>query len=358
MSAKARFAMILAGGGGLRFWPASRQKRPKQLLPLTGGHSLVRETAERIMPAFDPERVFCVTSAEHGAAVRKELHALPAENIIEEPVGRDTAAAIGLFAAFVEWREPGSSFCVLPADHAIRPAGRLVGSLEIAFEAAESRDAPVLFGIAPDRPSTQYGYLHRGEQVGERLYQVRSFQEKPDAATAAQWVRSSEWFWNSGIFVWKARTILGRIARHLPALADGIGRIAARLGTSGLPGTLREVYPGLPKISIDYGVMEKVKDALMVPADFDWNDLGSWTALPAIRTPDAEGNVVDATWSGLDTKDCVIVGAEGHLVATLGVHDLVVVHTPDATLIAPKSRAEELKKLVEKLRAEGREQFL
>jgi mannose-1-phosphate guanylyltransferase len=354
----ARLAMILAGGGGLRFWPASRRVRPKQLLPLAGRHSLVRETVERLLPAFDPERVFCVTSAEHAAAIRQELHALPAENVIEEPEGRDTAAAIALFAAFAEWREPGCSFCALPADHAIRPAKSLIGSLELAFKAAETRGVPVAFGIRPDRPSTQYGYLHRGEAVAERLHRIRRFREKPDAATAAEWAGSGEWFWNSGMFVWRAETILGRIALHLPALAEGIGRIAARLGTSGLPEALREVYPGLPKVSIDYGVMEKTEDALMVVADFEWNDLGSWTALPAVRTPDAEGNVVDATWSGLDTKDCIVVGTEDHLVATLGVRDLVVVHTPDATLVAPKSRVDELKKLVQKLRAEGRTRFL
>jgi mannose-1-phosphate guanylyltransferase len=354
-----RLAMVLAGGGGLRFWPMSRADRPKQLLRLAGGSSssMVAETVKRLDPYMPPDRIFCVTGRRYVEAIRKELPMLPPENIIDEPIGRDTAAAVAVFAAFAEWRSAGGSFCVLPADQMIDPPEKLHAALDRAFDAAESSSAPVTFGIPAAEPSTQFGYLRKGEAFGEGVWRVGRFHEKPDPGTAKRLVEEG-WFWNSGMFVWKAAVILERIERHLPEHFEAVRTLAGSFGTSRTPAEMERAYSRMPKISIDYGVMEKTEDALMVPADFNWSDVGSWSALGSIRPADPDGNVVDATWSGVDTRDCILIGEKGRIIATVGCEDLVVVQTPDATLVAPKGRLDSLKALVEKLRKEGHEAFL
>lgn len=353
-----RLAVVMAGGSGLRFWPMSRRGRPKQLLPLAGPKPLVRETVERLLPAFRAESIYCVTTASHGGDVRRVLDMLPGEHVMEEPYGRDTAAAVALFAAFAHRRFPGSAFCVLPADHWIHPRERFLATLRRGFEAAERLGRPVTFGIRPSGPSTQYGYLRRGLPVSDGVFHVESFREKPDAETAEKLLRQGGWFWNSGIFVWRTDVIRERIRRFLPALFEAIEPAAERLGGPGGVEALRRAYGKLPRESIDYGVMEKTGDALLIEADFEWSDVGSWAALPGVRPVDASGNVVEGRWAGIETRGCVVFAAPGHLVATLGIRDLVVVQTEDATLVAPRDRVAELKKLVEKIGSEGFEEHL
>ncbi len=351
------YAVIMAGGSGTRFWPLSRRHRPKQTLPLLGPTTLVRQTVERLFPLFDPRQVFVVTAREHADLVRRDLDVIPPENIIDEPMGRDTAAAIGLAATFLHWRDPQAAFAVLPADHFIDDPARFQKALEKGREAARS-GALVTFGIKPRYAATAYGYLQRGERQGD-VVRVKRFCEKPKAEIAREFVRSGDYYWNGGIFVWEAKSILGQIARCLPDLAGGLREIEGALGTSRLPSTLSRVYAGLQRVSIDYGVMEKADSVLMVETDFEWDDVGSWAAAADRRGHDAAGNATDGKILALDTRNSLVLSSDpDHLVGVLGLEDFVVVHTPDATLVCPKNRSEDLKKLVEEIRMKGLERHL
>ncbi len=341
----------MAGGSGTRFWPMSRASRPKQLLPLLGAQPLVRETIERLSPLLPPERVFIITGEAQADAVAKAAEILPPENIISEPVGRDTAPCVGLAATFLEWRDPGSIFCCLPADHFIGDIGRFHAALEHSRDLAAG-DKLVTLGVPPTRPETGYGYI---QADGER---VVSFHEKPDEAKAREFMAAGDYFWNSGIFVWKSATILKEIGAHLPEHGARLKTIGEALGTNSLPDVLAREFGKMTRISIDYGVMEKAKSVAMVRADFGWDDLGSWISAASYREKDGDGNVVEGSTAAVDTKDSIIFSEDNHLVATLGVEDLVVVHTKDATLICPKDRAADLKKLIEAMRARGLERYL
>lgn len=332
-------AVIMAGGSGTRFWPLSRKARPKQLLPILGGVSLLRDTVERLFPLFSPEQVHVVVGEQYLATVRDSLPMLPLENILDEPVGRDTAPCVGFSAAFLEWKHPGSTFCILPADHFVGEKEKFHDALREGYERAQS-NALVTFGVPPRHAATGYGYLERGEED-----RVARFCEKPDRATAETFVASGKHYWNSGIFVWKAKTILGEIERHLPDHHRGLETIAASFGTDRLPGVYREEFTKMDRISIDYGVMEKAEKVIMIEADFDWDDVGSWKAAAARRPTETEGLT-----ECVDTEDSLVISTDDHLVATFGVKGLVVVHTPDATLIVPKEESEGLKKLIERLR--------
>jgi mannose-1-phosphate guanylyltransferase len=308
---------------------------------------MIRRTVARLSPFFDAARVHVICGMAHAEAIRRELPLLPPQNVIAEPVGRDTAAAIGLAAYLLERRDPGCSFAVLPADHHIESVERFQGALRTAFEAA--RDGSLItFGIRPRFPSTAYGYLERGDREGS-AFRVRRFCEKPDEARASEFVASGRHFWNSGMFVWRADAILREIERHLPQ-HHAVLRESTRLS---------EAYAQLQKVSIDYGVMEKAERVLMIEADFEWDDVGSWNAVAARRAKDAAGNAIDALAVAPETKDSLIVSSDPrHLVAALGVEDLIIVHTPEATLVCPRSRAEDLKKLIETIHARGLERFL
>lgn len=340
------YAVVMAGGGGTRFWPLSRQARPKQLLPILGGASLLRQTVERLFPLFAPERVFVITGRAHAEAVRDDLQILPVENVIEEPVGRDSAPCIGLAAAFLEWRDPGSTFCALAADHFVGDAERFQQALRAAYDEAQT-GALVTFGIRPRSPATRFGYL---EVEGRRV--VR-FCEKPDEATARRFVADGRHFWNSGNFAWRSASILEEFRRHLPAHHGILQEIARSLGTSRLPAVLAQEFPRMDRISIDFGVMEKASNVVMIEAGFDWDDVGTWDAAAAHRTAPTEGLT-----ECVDTRDSLVLSTGDHLVATLGVEGLVVVHTPDATLVVPKDRAGDLKLLVDRLKARGLERLL
>jgi len=347
----------MAGGSGTRFWPLSRKHKPKQTLPILGGATMVRQTVERLFPTFDARRVFVVTAREHSDLIRRDLDQLPPENIIDEPQGKDTAAAIGLAATFLHWRDPEAVFAVLPADHYIDSPDRFQKGLAKAAEAAQSGSF-VTFGIKPRYPAQCYGYLHRGEKQGD-FYKVRRFCEKPKLGPAQEFVKSGEHYWNGGIFVWQAASILGAIAKFLPALSAGLKEIAGALGTSKLPSVLSREYGKLERISIDYGVMEKADPVLMLEADFEWDDVGSWSAAADRRAKDAAGNAVEGKVLAVESKNSLVLSSDpNHLVGVLGLDGFVVVHTPDATLVCPKDRAEDLKKLVEEVRAKGLDRHL
>jgi len=346
------FAVVMAGGSGTRFWPMSRTNLPKQLLPLLSSRSMIRETVERLFPLFDAERVFVVCGRAQKEAIERELEILEPEHVIDEPVARDTAGAVGLAATFLEWRSPGCTFAALPADAYIGDVPKFQEALRAAFAAA-AEGAYVTFGVKPTRPATGYGYLHRGEKIGQ-AFTVRRFLEKPDAGRAREFAASGEHFWNSGIFVWRADAVLDGFRRHLPEHHARLMGIRDALGTSRLPEVLRREFEAMPRISIDHGLMEKAGNVLMIEAPFVWDDVGSWSAVADRRSRDGEGNAVEALSARVETKNSIIVSSDDkHLVATLGIEGLVVVHTKDATLICPRDRADDLKKLVDKIKSDG-----
>ena len=351
------YAVVMAGGSGTRFWPLSRKHAPKQTLPILGSSTMVRQTVERLFPLFDARRIFVVTAHEHSDVIRRDLDLIPSENIIDEPMGRDTAAAVGLAATFLHWRDPEAAFAVLPADHFIDEPLRFQKALLKGREAARS-GALVTFGIKPRSPATCYGYLQRGERQGD-VFRVRRFCEKPKLEVAREFVQSGDYYWNGGIFVWEAKTILEAIGRFLPELASSLGELKGALGTSHLPSVLSREYGKIQRVSIDYGVMEKADPVLMVEADFEWDDVGSWSAAADRRPRDGAGNSVDGKVLAVETKDSLVLSSDpNHLVGVLGLEGFVVVHTPDATLVCPKNRSEELKKLVDEIRAKGLERHL
>lgn len=356
-------ALIMAGGGGTRFWPRSRLARPKQFLTLVGDRSLLQQAADRLEGPVPAENTWVMTAARYGGEVKRQLPGLNPAQVIGEPAGRDTAPCIALASALIAKAEPDAVMLVCPADHVIEPAEVFRRAVRAAVMAVESQPhALVTFGIPPTHPATGYGYIRRGERIGEfagvGVHQLASFLEKPAAAVAEQFLADGGYYWNSGIFTWKAATILAEVRRSKPALADGVDRIAAAFGTPGWDSTLAELYPKLERISIDYAVMEHARSALVLEARFRWDDVGSWLAVERLHPQDAQGNTVLATHTGVNTHNCVVAGSPGTLIATVGVHDLIIVHDGDAILVADRRSESAVKQLVERLGPGGLAKYL
>jgi mannose-1-phosphate guanylyltransferase len=356
--------VMLAGGSGTRFWPWSRHTRPKQLLALVGQQSLLRQCAERFRGCIPAEHFWAVTTAELLPQVREHLNDLvPQSQLIGEPMGRDTAPCIGLAAALIAQRNPEAVMIAAPADHLIEPVGAFHRSIQAAVTLTqEFPDALITLGIVPNRPATGYGYIRRGEWIGERqgvaVYRVAEFREKPDLQTAEQYLASGEFYWNSGIFVWRVQTILRELARQQPRIENAVRRLAENWHSPQRDALLRQEYAALPKISIDYAVMEGCRTALVLAAPFRWDDLGSWSALERLHPQDADYNTILARHVGLKTRRCIIVGDSNRLIATLGVEDLLIVQSDDAVLVAQKQQENDIRQLVELLRDTGQEAFL
>ena len=356
-------AMIMAGGGGTRFWPRSRAARPKQFLTFSGDRTLLQATLDRVAGPIPAERTWVVTGAAHAAEAARQLPELPAGRVVGEPFGRDTAACIGLGAALVARDDPAAVMIVMPADHVIEPIAEFQRAAHAAAQFAEEfPDALLTFGVPPTYPATGYGYIQRGPAAGQRLgitlSKVEAFKEKPDAETAERFVASGDYFWNAGIFVWKAATILRELQRNCPALFAAIERIAEAWDTPEQDDVFRAEYEGLQKISIDFAVMEKAKQVMVIAAPYQWDDVGSWLALERRLPQDADGNTVQATHSGINTKNCVIVGDAGRLITTIGVKDLLIVQDGDSVLVADRADEATVKQLVDQLKARGLGRFL
>jgi mannose-1-phosphate guanylyltransferase len=356
-------AMIMAGGGGTRFWPRSRTTKPKQFLAFSGDRTLLQGTLDRIAARVPADRTWVITGAAHVGEAARQLPELPAGHVVGEPQGRDTAACIGLGAALIAKADPSATMIVLSADHVIEPEREFHRAVHAAEQvAADHPTALLTFGIRPTFPSTGYGYVHRGEPVGQRqgvhAYRVRAFKEKPDADTAERFMHSGDYFWNSGIFVWSVRAILGELERQRPALYAAVQRIAAAWDTPQRDEVFATEYAAAEKISIDYAVMEKAGEVLVVEAPYQWDDVGSWLALERRNPQDADGNTVQGRHVGIDTHGCVIGVDAGRLVATIGVRDLIVIQDGDSTLVAAKKDEAAVKQLVEKMKAGGLGQFL
>jgi mannose-1-phosphate guanylyltransferase len=355
------FAVIMAGGRGTRFWPRSRQKMPKHLLDIEGEKSLIRETVDRIRPLVGPERTLIVTGRSHAVELSRLLPEIPAENIIIEPVGRNTAPCIGLAALHIEKLAGDAVMLVLPSDHRIEHEMEFRRVLKTAATAASSAGTLLTIGIKPTGPETGYGYLEEGDAVsrdgGLQVCRVRSIREKPDLATAQEFLKRGGFLWNSGMFAWKASTILGEIARFLPDIHAGLMEIRDALGREGEDAVMERVYPSLPSVSIDYGVMEKAKDVLVIPGDFGWSDLGSWDAVWEVSKKDENQNVVHGRFIGVDAGRSLVYSPQ-KLVAMVDVKDILVVETEDALLICHRGSSQALRKVVETLEKEGLQEYL
>ena len=356
-------AMIMAGGGGTRFWPRSRVRRPKQFLAFSGDRTLLQGTLDRIAPLVPADRCWVITGAAHAGEAHAQLADLPADHVVGEPVGRDTAACIGLGAALIARDDPQATIIVMPADHVIEPAAEFQRAALAADQFANEFPAALLtFGIPPAYPATGYGYIQRGEELGQRngipVARVRAFREKPSADAAEKFLQSGDFYWNSGIFVWKATAILGELRRQRPAVYAAVERIAEAWATPRRDQVFRAEYEKLEKISIDYAVMENAAQVLVIRAPYQWDDVGSWLALERRNPQDAAGNTVQGLHCGIDTKDCVIAGEPGKLITTIGVSNLLIVQDGDALLVADRREEATVKQLVDKLKKDGLEKYL
>lgn len=338
------YAVIMAGGSGTRFWPASRRDRPKQLLPLgRGKDSLLRQTVDRIAPLVPAERVLVVTSAILADATAAELPDVPRANILVEPVGRNTAPCVGWAAAHVRRRDAKASMMVLPADHHIGDEEAYRTALSRALAACAEGEL-VTIGLHPDRPETGYGYLELGPEIAAGVHEARRFVEKPNLQRAEQFLASGGFLWNSGMFFFRADAILEAIDEHLPGLAEGLRAFDEAAAVGDEASVVAERYATLPAVSIDHGIMEKADRVAVVPAEFQWSDLGTWTTAWELADRDGDGNAGEAIY--IDARSNLVRAPASKLVALIGLDDLVVIDTDDALLVMPRDRAQDVRDIV------------
>lgn len=351
------FAVIMAGGKGERFWPLSTSKRPKQVLSLIGGKPMIAIAVERLADLVPADRVIVVTSRDLVTATSNALPGVPMQNIVGEPVGRDTAAAVALASALIRKRAPDGVFCILTADHIIGDIPVFQRTIRAGLDIASRKDVLTTIGITPTFPSTGYGYIEEGELeeevAGVRLSRAKRFVEKPDARRAGEYLRAGNYCWNSGMFMWSVDAIQSALKRHAPNLFEMARRIEKTVGTDAFAAALENEYEGLKKISVDYAIMEKSDNIIMARGTFEWDDVGSWVALENHFEKDQAGNVIVGACEQVDSAGNIVV-SDGRLTALLGVHDMVVVQAEGATLVCPKNMAQDVKKLVAMLKGKGR----
>ncbi len=367
MSAKAktdikdRFVIIMAGGRGERFWPLSREKTPKQLLAILGKKSFLQEAVERVLPLVPLKNIFIITNEVQAPEVRKQLPKLPKENVVAEPMGRDTCAAVTLGAALVGARSTTGVMAVLPADHVIPDAKKFQQVLSDAFDVAAQGQAIVTIGIKPTEPATGYGYIQTGNELPKlpgvktktTFYKAERFVEKPNFETALEYVNSGQYRWNAGMFVWSFITVTNGLEKHQPEMFAACQRwFKVANNSAKLAKVLAKEYPEVKKISIDYALMEKAQNVIVADGAFEWDDLGAWPALARHIKADAEGNCAVADFIHVDAARNIIYDARTKNrtpIAVVGLRDSILVQTDDAVLLAHKSQAQKIKELVKKL---------
>lgn len=355
-----RYAVIMAGGQGERFWPESRRDKPKQFLTLIGDHSLVQQSYDRIRGLVPPEQILVVVGRQHLDLAKSQLPSLPTENFLVEPIGRNTAPCIGLAAIHIRKRDPGATMLVFPADHMIQGQTDFHLCLQKGFDWASKSDYLVTIGITPSRPETGYGYVEHEEVPIDQsplVYLVRRFVEKPDLPKAVEFIKSGHYLWNSGMFIWRVDLILDKIKEYLPELYDGLAQIEQSIGTEQEEAVMKSVFPGLRGISIDYGILEKSDRILVVQGDFGWDDLGSWGALADASYADPHGMVIKGDFVGIDNTDCLIYGQDS-LIAALGVQGLVIVQSGNVILVCDKNRTQEVRELVKMVKERNMSKYL
>jgi mannose-1-phosphate guanylyltransferase len=359
------YAVIMAGGAGTRFWPASRAARPKQLLDLAGQRTMLQETVDRLDQLVPSDRVLVLTNRNLVDAVADQLPELPRQAILGEPCKRDTAPCIALAAALLVQRDPDAVMVVLPADQVIRQQEQFREAVSVAVRLVQQDDRRIVtLGIQPTYPAESFGYIERGSTLpessfgGASVFRVNRFREKPSADVARQYLETGGFYWNSGIFVWKATTILDAIRLYEPEMYQHIEAIAAAAGSDQFDETFDCRFTAIRGKSIDFAVLEHFENVVVIEATFDWDDLGSWRSLERLYGADEAGNTVVGAHLGIRTTGSIIRSSDQHLVATLGVTDCIIVHTPDATLVANKNDEESIRQLVQWIKEQGWDQYL
>ncbi|GAW29749.1 MULTISPECIES: mannose-1-phosphate guanylyltransferase [unclassified Carboxydocella] len=343
------YAVIMAGGTGTRFWPKSRSRFPKQFLPLFGNNSLLQTTFNRVNRILNRNQILVVTNKHYVQTVINQLPQCLFSNLLVEPVRRDTASCIGLAVSYIYRVNPEAVMVVLPSDHFVADEEKFLQTVQEGIEWARKGDWIITIGIKPSEPKTAYGYIELGLEQREGVWQVKSFREKPDLDTAIKYLEQGNFFWNAGIFIFRAEVMWRSLERYLPQVHQALNQVIPYWGTPQQTEIIKKVYRPLPKVSIDYGVMEKTDNLLVLTADFGWDDLGSWSVLGRVLPVSDEGNVVMGQHLGLDTSNCILV-TENQLLATIGIKDLIVIATNDVILICPKDKDQEVKEMVKLVR--------
>jgi mannose-1-phosphate guanylyltransferase len=370
------YAVILAGGRGTRFWPRSRTRTPKQLLNIIGADTMLQQTAARLSPTFSPANLWIVTNEDQAAEVRKQLPRLAKNHVLAEPMGRNTAAAIGLAAIHLRHQHGDAVMAILPADHYIAQCAKYRALVQSALRIATEPGQMAVLGIPPTRPETGFGYIERGKTAHRArkflVYDVRQFTEKPSLPVAKKYVASGRYFWNAGMFFWRVSTFLENLRRYVPKTHAALEKLAQTIGTSRYASALRRIYPRLENISVDYAILEpatrnaKHPVVHVLPAEIGWSDIGSWEAVHELiaastqnnrREKQTSGNICSGAHFALDANNNFLWSPK-KFVAAIGVHNLVVVETPDALLICPRDRAQDVGKIVKYLEAQKLDSLL
>jgi mannose-1-phosphate guanylyltransferase len=356
-------AVIMAGGSGTRFWPASRQSKPKQLLKMGANRTMLQSTFDRLQGLVSSEHVLVLTNEQLSDAVLDQLPELPQEHVIGEPCKRDTAPCIGVAASLVQAADPDGIMVVMPSDHVIEPRSEFHRAIRAGYELIEKNpELIVTFGIRPTYPAESFGYIQRGEAIasaaGTSTFEVARFREKPDRQTAEEYLAAGSFYWNSGIFMWKASTIVDALSRFEPEIASHIRNIASGIGTTRFQANFREHFEKIQGKSIDFAVMERYSPIAVIEAPFSWDDVGSWQAIARLIRPDGQGNAVEGPYIAIDSTGMIVRTEQDHLVVTIGMSETIVVHTSDATLVAPKTEEERVREVVKQLTELGHRQYL
>jgi mannose-1-phosphate guanylyltransferase len=361
------YAVVLAGGSGTRLWPTSRDNTPKQFLKLGGTRTMLQATIDRILPLISWDRVIVVTNAAYVQEVRQQLPEIAQENIIAEPQKRDTALAMALGALIAQHRDPEAVVVNIASDAVLKDVEEYRSVITTAVEIASEKKYLLTVGITPTTPNVNFGYIQTGrtldERDGRKVYVATSFKEKPDLETAKKFLSAGKYYWNANMYTWHVETALAAFAEHMPELQPRLDAIAAAIGTDRFADVLAQQYEGAQKVAVDVGVSEKVNNLVLLEGDFGWDDVGLWSTVFELGEKDANGSVVvrddqdDSTVLALDAHNN-LVGTSGRLVSLIGVEDMVVIDSKDVVLVVPRSRASEVKKIVETLKEQGLSQYL
>jgi mannose-1-phosphate guanylyltransferase len=357
------YAVIMAGGIGSRFWPMSRRKRPKQFLSVVSESTLIQSTVARLQGIVEPECCYVVTHERYVDQTFEQLPAIPRENILAEPISRNTAPCITYAAMKLIERDPDATMIVLPADHVIKNVRQFQRVLRRGVKAAAEEDALITIGIEPTHPATGYGYIQfdtadQDNTRGLKAYWVKTFAEKPDVATAERFLDSGDFLWNSGMFIWRAQSILNAVSRHLPKVADAFAPLEKKLGSRTERSAVKRAFTASPSISIDYGVMERAEKVYVVPGSFGWSDVGDWRAVYDFRPKGKTGNVIGGNVIVHDSSRCLVQADGDRLIALVGIHDAVVIDTADATLVCHRGSTQQVKNVVDYLYAQQLDKFV
>lgn len=354
-----RYGVIMAGGGGTRFWPLSRHKRPKQLLDLTGNGLMINETIERIHSEISYDNIFIVTNVDQSEAMYEAVSAnIKKENILIEPLAKNTTACIGFAAEVIQKKYGEGIMCVFPADHYIKDEKEFQRVLGAGIKEVEEKEILLTIGIEASYPATGYGYIKYNKSETDFVRKVEKFVEKPDLKVAQQYIKDGNYVWNSGMFIWRVSTVLQEIERYLPKVYECLVKIERAVNSNEEKDVIDKIYSYIPEISIDYGVMEKSDKVYVVQGEFGWNDLGSWDMMGSLHEQDEQGNIIQGEVISIDTFDSIVYNTSKKTIATIGVENIVIVETEDALLVCNKEKTQDVKKAVEYLKAHDKIELL